>query len=107
MGTTLDHLYRTARWARLRRHQLAEHPWCKICEDHGEPLTVATVVDHVEPHRGDDNKFWLGKLQSLCHACHVGPKHYQELHGYLPGVGLDGYPIDKVNHPAYRKRVYT
>jgi 5-methylcytosine-specific restriction enzyme A len=26
----------------------------------------ATICDHVEPHRGDVNKFWLGPFMSLC-----------------------------------------
>jgi hypothetical protein len=28
-------------------------------------VRAATIVDHVEPHRGDWNQFVLGKLQSL------------------------------------------
>jgi hypothetical protein len=29
-------------------------------------VTPATICDHVEPHHGDVNKFWLGPFQSLC-----------------------------------------
>jgi 5-methylcytosine-specific restriction endonuclease McrA len=47
-----DRWYSTTRWARIRKHQLREHPLCKYCLERGivEP---ATIVDHVEPHRGD------------------------------------------------------
>ena len=30
--------------------------------------------DHVEPHHGDVNKFWLGPFQSLCKGCHESTK---------------------------------
>lgn len=62
-------LYNSARWQRLRRIQLANEPWCAECLAQGV-YTPATDVDHVEPHRGDRRKFFGGKLQSLCHACH-------------------------------------
>ena len=52
-------------WQRRRRLHLLEHPLCKFCAD-GGVVTRASVVDHVEPHRGDWNKFVLGDLQSLC-----------------------------------------
>ncbi len=61
----LDHLYDSARWHRIRKLQLAEHPLCKFCAERGI-VTPATICDHVEPHRGDINKFWVGALQSLC-----------------------------------------
>ena len=60
-----DKCYSSARWARIRRHQLVEHALCKFCLERGivEP---ATIYDHIEPHRGDVNKFWLGPFMSLC-----------------------------------------
>jgi 5-methylcytosine-specific restriction enzyme A len=94
-----DKLYASPRWGRLRRYQLLEHPLCKYCAERGlvEP---ATICDHVEPHHGDLNKFWLGKLQSLCKPCHDGAKREIELYGYRRDIGLDGYPLDP-NHPCY------
>ena len=47
-------------------------------------MEPATICDHVEPHRGDINKFWLGKLQSLCKPCHDGAKREIELNGLSP-----------------------
>jgi 5-methylcytosine-specific restriction endonuclease McrA len=92
--------YKTARWRRLRRLQLKAEPLCKFCLERGIP-TVANVVDHVEPHRGDWNAFVLGKLQSLCEPCHKSAKRQIELRGYRSDIGLDGYPTDP-NHPANR-----
>jgi hypothetical protein len=57
--TKWDKWYSTDRWARIRRHQLLEHPLCKYCLERGI-VTPVTICDHVEPHRGDVNKFWLG-----------------------------------------------
>lgn len=63
--------YHTARWQKLRRQQLQSEPLCAMCL----PRPVeATVCDHIEPHKGDLEKFWAGPFQSLCKACHDGPK---------------------------------
>jgi 5-methylcytosine-specific restriction protein A len=94
--------YNTARWQRLRKHQLREHPVCAFCLQRGQ-VVPAVVVDHIEPHKGDWNRFCLGKLQSLCEVCHNGRKREIELRGYCTDVGLDGYPLDP-NHPFNRAR---
>jgi 5-methylcytosine-specific restriction enzyme A len=99
--TDLDNLYRTARWSRIRKHQLREHPLCKYCAERAI-VTVATIVDHVEPHRGDLTKFWTGPLQSLCLHCHNSTKAHVELHGFRPDIGLDGWPLDP-KHPCYSR----
>jgi 5-methylcytosine-specific restriction endonuclease McrA len=84
--------YTTRYWLRRRRLQLRAHPLCKFCADNG--LVVrATIVDHVEPHRGDWDKFVLGPLQSLCESCHNSTKQRFE-HG-RPGVDADGWPLDR------------
>ena len=62
--------------------------------------TVATIVDHVVPHRGDRNSFVLGQLQSLCESCHNSSKQQIETHGFIRDIGLDGRPIDP-KHPSY------
>jgi 5-methylcytosine-specific restriction enzyme A len=99
----LDHLYSSARWRRMRKLQLQQHPLCKFCFESRGEVTIATVVDHIDPHKGDINKFWLGELQSLCHRCHVSTKQFVELNGYCPHIGLDGWPVDK-RHPVYQQR---
>jgi len=85
--------YKTARWQRLRSRQLTQHPLCKLCESHGR-VTVATVCDHIEPHRGDEGKFWSGPFQSLCSTCHNSDKQRIEKGGKIkPRFGVDGFPI--------------
>lgn len=57
------------KWQRYRLAFLAKHPLCRACEAEGK-VTVATVVDHVVPHRGDMALFWKGEHQPLCGPCH-------------------------------------
>lgn len=63
-------LYKRRAWGRLARAYLVAHPWCVACQrDHR--LTLATQVDHIEPHRGNQDLFWAEEnLQGLCHSCH-------------------------------------
>jgi 5-methylcytosine-specific restriction protein A len=95
-----DHFYDSTRWQRLRKQQLLQHPLCVICARRGW-VTPATVVDHVEPHRGDWLKFCTSALQSLCKACHDGDKKTIEARGYSTEIGVDGWPVDPM-HPAYQ-----
>lgn len=54
----------------LRPTQLLREPFCRECARQGV-RTWATVVDHVEPHRGNWIKFIdRGNLQSLCKHHH-------------------------------------
>jgi 5-methylcytosine-specific restriction enzyme A len=56
-------------------------------------VVPATVADHIEPHRGDWNKFLTGKLQSLCFDCHNTDKAYIDKHGHVRvTIGIDGWP---------------
>jgi len=74
---SFSHLYSHRRWRTLRAQQLEREPLCRMCSAQ-DRTTVATVCDHVEPHRGDMVKFWSGPFQSLCKACHDGDKQRQE-----------------------------
>nr|WP_313010818.1 HNH endonuclease [Brucella intermedia] len=39
----------------------------------------ASVVDHIQPHRGNKELFWWrGNWQSLCQPCHDRHKQRQE-----------------------------
>jgi hypothetical protein len=61
---------------------------------------VATVADHIQPHNGNWNEFWLGELQSLCAPCHSSTKRTMELRGYdASAIDDDGWPTDP-RHPA-------
>jgi hypothetical protein len=62
-------------------------------------VTLATICDHVEPHKGVI-KFWAGELQSLCLDCHLVTKRQIEERGFRLDIGLDGWPLDR-NHPFY------
>ena len=70
-------LYGTARWQRVRAHQLAAEPLCRLCLAEGH-VTPALVCDHVAPHRGDVQRFWAGPFQSLCKPHHDGAKQRED-----------------------------
>jgi 5-methylcytosine-specific restriction enzyme A len=58
------------RWRLARRCWLSANPYCVLCERHGRVI-AATVVDHIEPHRGNETLFWNPRnWQSLCKRCH-------------------------------------
>lgn len=71
------------RWARRSRLFRARYPLCGMRPDGRPPVmsqchderrtTLADVVDHVVPHKGDAALFWdeLANWQSLCNACHA------------------------------------
>jgi 5-methylcytosine-specific restriction enzyme A len=99
---TFNHLYSSAKWRRVRTLQLLHSPLCVLCLKRGI-TTPATICDHITPHAGDVNEFWLGPFQSLCGQCHNSAKKFEENRGYLPDIGLDGFPVDP-RHPANAPR---
>jgi 5-methylcytosine-specific restriction protein A len=92
--------YGAYRWKQRARAQMRLHPLCKRCAEKGLVIR-AVIADHVIPHRGDWNAFWLGALQSLCRSCHESSKKYEEQRGFRSDIGEDGWPTDP-NHPTYR-----
>ena len=93
------HLYKLKAWKDvLRPRQLAKEPFCRFCLQLGYEV-IATVADHITPHRGDPDLFFTEELQSLCETCHNGVKQREELNGYNDMVGADGWPIDP-RHPS-------
>lgn len=93
-----SHLYNDRAWRAKREAQLRAEPLCKLCALRG--LTqIATVADHVVPHRGDLDLFWNGELQSLCQTCHSSDKQQLETNGFTNRVGADGFYVDP-NHPS-------
>jgi len=94
--------YDLAVWAKRRRAWLAENPFCATCLAEGQVI-LAVIVDHVEPHKGDWQKFCFGRVQSLCKRCHDATKRVVELRGYDPAIGPDGMPLDR-RHPIYNSR---
>jgi len=54
-----------AKWRRARAGYLSQYPICVRCGD------IATVVDHITPHRGNMQLFWdPTNWQPLCKTCH-------------------------------------
>jgi 5-methylcytosine-specific restriction enzyme A len=93
-------LHGTSRWRRMAKHQLRVEPLCALCLRENRGPVPARIADHITPHHNDPNKFWLGKLQSLCSNCHESRKKFKEKHGYDKGCDVDGLPLDP-NHPVY------
>ena len=92
--------YGTERWRRRAKAQMMLHPLCAHCLQK-KRVVPAVIADHVDPHKGDWNGFWLGPLQSLCRNCHESGKKYQEQRGFRSDIGEDGWPIDPA-HPTYK-----
>jgi len=98
------HLYRTERWKKLAKAQVTDEPLCRMCLAEGVVKT-AKVCDHIEPHRGDEVKFWSGPFQSLCwrhHLVKVNHEQYERRTGkkYQPKLGCDarGFPHADADH---------
>lgn len=87
-----------ARWQRYRERYLIEHPLCVECKQRGV-LTVASVVDHIEPHQGDHKLFWNpANHQPLCKPCHDRHKQRLEKSGRSVGCDAAGIPADPRHH---------
>lgn len=69
--------YADRAWRAKRAAHLAKEPLCRYCAKAGR-LTPGDVVDHIEPHKGDRQKFWKGELMTLCHTCHSSVKQREE-----------------------------
>jgi hypothetical protein len=54
---------------RLARAQITREPLCRACLARGK-VEPATCADHITPHAGNVNVFFLSPLQR-CHACHA------------------------------------
>lgn len=69
-GTAASRGY-DSRWQKVRRSFLASHP---LCADpfgvHGASPVAAQQVDHITPHKGDQQLFWdRTNWQPLCTSC--------------------------------------
>ncbi|MCY1296492.1 HNH endonuclease [compost metagenome] len=66
------------KWQKARERFLAKRPLCRMCSEQGM-VVVATDVDHIIPHRGDQALFWdEGNWQPLCHSCHSAKTQTEE-----------------------------
>ncbi len=58
------------KWKKAAKAFLAEHPLCVRCEAKGI-IKLAEVVDHIKPHKGNQQLFWdKNNWQPLCKQCH-------------------------------------
>lgn len=70
-----------SRWQKARATFLRRRPLCTMCENEGR-ITPATIVDHIIPHRGDQNLFWdTANWQPLCKPHHDKVKQAEEKSG--------------------------
>lgn len=64
-------LYNNQRWKALRLRVLHNEPLCRMCTSR-DLIVAAEVVDHIRPHRNDEQLFWdESNLQPLCYKCHA------------------------------------
>jgi 5-methylcytosine-specific restriction protein A len=69
------------RWQKARLLHLRANPLCVMCQERGH-VTLASVVDHRIPHRGDPVLFWdRTNWQSLCSTHHNSDKQMLEKSG--------------------------
>lgn len=67
------------KWQQARAKFLAANPLCRYCLERDNVVTAATVVDHIEPHRGDMKLFWRqSNWQPLCARHHSSDKQREE-----------------------------
>lgn len=82
----------------LRQQQLARQPLCERCKKAGK-ITVATVVNHKRPHKGNWQLFADPKNhESACKDHHDGLIQREEARGHEIGADINGRPVDP-QHP--------
>ena len=70
--------YGTVRWRTVRSAQLSREPLCQRCLSF-DLTTIATDVDHVQPHLGNAKVMWdSSNYQSLCHSCHSHKTRHEQ-----------------------------
>lgn len=90
--------YSLKAWKIARDRQLARWPLCGRCQKAGR-VTVATVVNHRKPHRGDWALFIDPENhESVCKDHHDGLIQREEARGYIIGSDIEGRPVDPA-HP--------
>lgn len=92
-----SYLYKTYRWQKIRKAHMAQQPLCVMCEQQGK-LVLGKICDHIIPHKGNEELFFNGKLQSLCKLHHDSTKQRMEARKIEIGGDVSGQPIDKNSH---------
>lgn len=69
-GTNHKRMYNRSWWKRASKQYRKENPRCEVCLENGK-ATLATQVDHIRPHDGNDDLFAdVDNWQSICDECH-------------------------------------
>ncbi len=81
-GSARERGYTTA-WDRAAKRYLREHPLCEYAQAETPPRIVAAeLVDHLYPHRGDQDLFWdEANWVATTKDFHDGPKQAAERAG--------------------------
>lgn len=85
-------LYSTGLWKRTREAQLMLQPLCERCLAMGI-VEEATVVHHIDPHRGDREKFFAGPFESMCKPHHDSEGQREDKGQTTVTFGADGWPV--------------
>jgi len=84
--------YSSRQWRALRAAQFRREPHCRFCRAMGR-ATLATIVDHARPHRGDLGLFFDPEnLVSLCKPHHDTTKQRQEHGRRTTIIDAEGWP---------------
>lgn len=82
------------RWSRAAEAFRREHPLCLGCQAVGR-YAAAEVVDHVEPHKGDQTLFWdRDNWQSACAWHHDVVKQRLEASLIRGEIGVGDLRLD-------------
>ena len=88
-GKYVEPRYNTTQWRNVRELVLQANPLCANCESVGL-ITVAQMVDHIEPVRLG-GAFWdVDNLQPLCNSCHASKSARERNLTPYGGNNLDG-----------------
>lgn len=69
-------------WRASRLAFLAKNPLCVHCLAEGI-TTLANVVDHIIPHKGNQTLFWdMSNWQALCTPCHNRKTAKEDMGGW-------------------------
>jgi 5-methylcytosine-specific restriction enzyme A len=96
----IKRLYDSRRWRAAAKYFLfqEENQLCKICLSFGRE-TLATIVDHIIPHKGNIDLFWSSdNWQGLCPHCHSSIKKQIEAGKQIQGATVSGIPINPNKH---------
>ena len=86
------------KWRVARLKFLQANPLCVYCKEDGR-VELATVVNHVIPHQGDQELFWdVGNWQAVCATHHDSTIAREEHRGVKIGGDELGQPIDPNSH---------